>query len=88
MTGVYIIAPLLSHTARWKRERECGSHRQQPTTLRCSLATHHLSYQHVCERTVGSSYLTAGYVHVRHFSFIPYQLCVMNFYVSYTPFIR
>ena len=37
-------------------ERVCSSCRQQPTTLRCSLATHHLSYQHVCGRTVGFSY--------------------------------
>ena len=38
------------------RGRVCGSHRWQPTTLRCFLATHHLSYQHVCGRTVGFSF--------------------------------
>ena len=53
-------------------ERECGSHRQQPTSLRHSLATHHFSNQHVCGRTVGS-WAIMGCVHVHCFSFVmPY----------------
>ena len=50
-----ITDPPLSHTARWT-QGECGSHRQQPTTLRCFLATHHFSNQHVCGRTVEFSF--------------------------------
>ena len=78
-------APPLFHTARWTLERECGSHRQQPTSLKCSLATHHLSNQHVCgRRTVGFSFPTASCVHVHHFFFVPYSALELG-RLSYTP---
>ena len=49
-------------------ESVCGSHRQQPTTLRHSLAAHHFSYQHVCGRVLGPP--TMGCVHVHCVSFV------------------
>ena len=72
-----ITALPLSHTARWTRGRMCGSHRRQPTTLRCSLAIHHLSNQHVYGRAVGFFFPTAGCMHAHCFFFVPYQALVL-----------